>query len=1273
MKDYRSELGKISSAQRQMERKFKVPAAPFAPQPNAPRGGGGGGSRPPVQQRFSAPDMGDGFTIEKGVLANLATNMVEGLFNQITGAVGKAVNYVKGALQERINDEMGDIQSAGGILSIGKERNIAWADTYKEAMGIQTKLNAEMANLAASLPGDTQDYVNNMKQVTDTTMKITLQNGPAMIQAMKGFNSSVVTQKDAYIEATKQLAKYTTLGSLGSTGGIPITALAEQILNADKVNITSMKRTFSQLQKNPLLSGALEKFEGEMNKASAGSADRYKAMIKAFEQAFPAEVLDAMTNSADGIIQGLKSGLLNPDTGLLGLGRKIKISFAGLNRSLGPLQEDLSVFDMFLGVFKAFGMVVTPIVSELPRIIEPFQSLLNPLKQFYVIAENTIGNFKTATAKFQGMNLDFAAFRGSLSAIGQLAKAFGGDKNKIDALDKILLSGKLDFGAALKQAFDALFSSDALKKFGQAIGESLSGFLSMLANMAKTGGELSNQSGLIGGFLEGWRKNGGTEALLTIVKEIIGVVVKAVVAAGFEIATTDPISAAVVATLFIAPLRAKMLDFLKMFFTQTAGNIGTGLARGASGLQGPMQSAAGSQAMGAGARVRNSFRGTPAGKMGTRIQKFTSNRMPAAMDMVGGVGRRAAGLGRGVGRIASMGGTLGGGATALTAVTGALDSVSKVGEIDKQRKELDKERTEAQKAGDYEKVAEIGKQQAELAKQKQQETSSGIGGTVGAVAGGALGAAIAGPIGAMIGSQLGQTLGNTFGPAIGNWWNSSALPALTGLWNTVTSAFTKGWNSLTSFFGGLWSGFQGWLSGVINGIAATFNNVKTAIVGAFTNLQGFFSNLPNLIGSGLRLVFAPQLAVLNIISGAVRSAVGFLGNLKWPSWLGGGGGQAPAPNRPTTRPTPGGTSNTGPGPNRSPQTNVRGGRRFDGKPHPTMPLQQAISSEMRNKPSGSHLVIANSSETVIPAAGGYGTQELFATLQKGFANTKNTFESISQGVNINRQDMMAGFRQSEQKGTERANATNGRIDKYQQTTTNQITGISQNVTALAAQVKQMSSMGLMGGMGGVGPGGGGGGMMGGAGTGTGKGYGGGGGKIAGALGRFIKQTGGAPGSIHEHPEHGGVKGKHSPNSYHYQGRAIDIGAYANEQAGVMSRIAQFNAKMGVKPVEWLHAKNEPRGHSDHVHVAYAFGQGNPALFSSKQAAEKFERSMVPSSVRVGSITGNSAEGFGGAPITINSPITINQQPGQDADQLAMIVAQKIGEAVADARAASILV
>jgi hypothetical protein len=577
--------------------------------------------------------------------------------------------------------------------------------------------------------------------------------------------------------------------------------------------------------------------------------------------------------------------------------------------------------------------------------------------------------------------------------------------------------------------------------------------------------------------------------------------------------------------------------------------------------------------------------------------------------------------------------------------------MSKIGELDTQIESINEMMTSAANIGDVETIAQLQKEKAEVQKQKGEEVASGVGGTVGAVAGGALGAAIAGPIGAMIGSQLGQMIGTTFGPAIGKWWNSTAWPALQGLWKNLSSAFLAVPQAIRGFF--------------TQTIPKVFNDVVNKISGAFAKFDAMFGGLPGKILGALQTVFTPWTTILSLIKAGIERMAGFLGNLKWPSWLGGNDDKdkKPKPPKPTTRPTPGTTGNLGPGP-RSNTGGARGGRAYDGKGSRKMPLGSAISSEMRNKPAGSHLVIANSSETVIPAAGGYGTKELFATLQQGFANTKTTFERISQGVNINRQDMVAGFKQSEQKDTERANATNGRIDKYQQTTLSRITGISQNVAALAAQVKQMSSFGAMGG--GIAGGAGGGGGMG-----TGSGYGSGGSKIAGALGTYIKQTGGAPGSIHEHPQHGGVKGKHSPNSYHYQGRAIDIGAYANEQAGVMARIAQFNAKNNVKPVEWLHAKNAG-GHNDHVHVAYAFGQGNPALFSSKQAAQKFEKSMVPSSVRVGSITGNSAEGFGGS-TTVNNNITIQQQPGQNAEDLAMIVAQKIGEAVADARAASILV
>jgi hypothetical protein len=126
----------------------------------------------------------------------------------------------------------------------------------------------------------------------------------------------------------------------------------------------------------------------------------------------------------------------------------------------------------------------------------------------------------------------------------------------------------------------------------------------------------------------------------------------------------------------------------------------------------------------------------------------------------------------------------------------------------------------------------------------------------------------------------------------------------------------------------------------------------------------------------------------------------------------------------------------------------------------------------------------------------------------------------------------------------------------------------------------------------------------------GAGYGGGGVALAGMLGNWMKSTGGAPGSIWEHPWHGGVKGKHADGSLHYSGRAIDIGAYAHEQGPVLARIAQFNKAMGLTPTQLFHAGNDPKGHSDHVHVAYAGGLGNPILAPTRAMARQIDANAL---------------------------------------------------------------
>ena len=111
----------------------------------------------------------------------------------------------------------------------------------------------------------------------------------------------------------------------------------------------------------------------------------------------------------------------------------------------------------------------------------------------------------------------------------------------------------------------------------------------------------------------------------------------------------------------------------------------------------------------------------------------------------------------------------------------------------------------------------------------------------------------------------------------------------------------------------------------------------------------------------------------------------------------------------------------------------------------------------------------------------------------------------------------------------------------------------------------------------------------------------------------------------------------------------------------------FGIKNGQKVPPYARA-----AHYNHVHVAYALGAGMPAFFSSQTAARNWERKATLGNVRVSSITSNSSEGFGGA-VTVNAPITIHQQPGQNSEQLAALVAAELAAAIKQARSSSMYV
>jgi hypothetical protein len=1234
LRTFRGELGRVNRAYRaggsRLMRQAAAPPTPPAP-PSAP-----------ARSRSSGYSGAVGGAVAGSVLGSqiadtLTGSIVKG-FQIGVSIMERPFQYFANALGERIKDEMSDIKAAGGYFSIAKRQEQPFVKTFDQALEFTQKNNAVLAKLAASLPGSTQDYIEVSKRIGDSVARTVMADKGAAVAyanelrrqfptmyggALQG--TGTAAQQGAITTLLGELTKKTVLagqggrsGAGGAIGPYGLPGLTERMLSQDQVSMGQFQR-YSAIFSDPMIMDALQREIPKINATAKNSIDRFKALQKFYDDVLPPEMIEKYRRSIAGLQEAFNTAILGPETGLFGLGRKMK----GLGRKMNDFGQyvdnlgnvvsdinmaatvDLSLFDMLRDILANTAQVLMPIIENITMLWDPLKTIgLSMVDARHITGQflKSFNQYKEgielyAKSLSKGMGaklLETKDLRASFAAIANLFKQLGVfDTATFKDVSKQILDPNANLGKILQGLMDKFLNSDVAFKIGEFIGTLVGTVLSEIAKAMGFVTGLATGGPLAQGLMKGFENAGGSAAFASIIQNTFALLGKLLL----DVVKAAPLQTAVFGALMLLP--AAISGLISAAITGATAKIGSKVA------------AAGG--VGAAAKKVVSPQLAKASKAGMAIPGVKGAAALATKGKMAGIGVAAAGI------------------VKLATVSPKL---MKVGESV----------TKLAKAAPGLNILFAGLDFA-LGKMSGESTAQAAGGAGGGLAGGLIGAAIGTAmapgigtaIGSVLGTLIGDWLGTNLGKEIGKFFSDPVgnlraaidsskkglsqseaslkqwfweLPGKFGAWTIEFETRTnQSWSSLGLRFDYWRSQFSNWIS---NWSSKTTSDTNSKLSEFSTKMKSLFRD--GIDWNGMATTMSA--AVINWLKNVQNNVQGFLSNAQnWLNQFNQGrenarriqdsqsvGGRLPSYDEMFVMPPKKG----------APAPKWKGG------------LGDAVRSELKNKPPGSNLVIANSSETVIPAAGGYGMVDFVNVLRSGFNTMVATYKATQQ----KQESVLSSIR-------------NTLVSNQQQTNTR------------LQKLETKFSTPTMGGLGG--------------------------GSIGGGVDSFtgMAQKYGLQMTSGYRP---GDPGWHGAN------RARD---YSNGTGPTpqMMQFAQFLASnYGAKLKELIYTplgfsiKNGQKvppyataGHYNHVHVAYATGYGMP--FTNAMEAMRFERSMTPGSVKVGSITGNSAEGFGGGGTTINGGInvTVNGSGVNDADELASIVALKIGDAVAQARSASVFV
>jgi len=581
--NYKKEVGQAGGAQRKA---FKgVPrggvTAPRIPKVGATGQGGGesggGGGLGGVGAGFLAAGMTIGNQFGSMIMQGMSR-----AFDAYKNILLKPFKFLMSGIQERIDDEMDDIKTAGGLFSISKRSTNPFISSFAEAESLTKETNRYLAELAGALPGDTQQYIGISRQISDgiyqilsndkegslkLAQKIASENGRTLnFENMSGSKAIQAAGK----ELVGEMTKLTVLGSLGQKqGAMGLPQLIEQMMSQDQVSSGQFKR-YAAIFRDPLIKGALERNIPAINAAGKNTAERLEALRATLNEVVTPELVRRYQRSTAGVIEEMKTIFLNPEVGMLGLGkplqqtarsfnqfgeelftltREIKIGGKTLEKGSNitarqlkgttyalkdvatAANENLAIFDYIRDIFGNLAIVMGPIISAAASMFTGFEDLGEVLGSVREFTMKLQSNFEQYRVGLESLNKDFGNTTGLRAALATINNLFA-NLGIISDTEFLTNAGNIEdvnfkaFGEMISDMVTTFLESKAAVQLGKVIGEVIGTILASFAQIIEDISNPDKVENLFTGFMEGFEGAGGKKAMKTIMGALVDAIVK---------------------------------------------------------------------------------------------------------------------------------------------------------------------------------------------------------------------------------------------------------------------------------------------------------------------------------------------------------------------------------------------------------------------------------------------------------------------------------------------------------------------------------------------------------------------------------------------------------------------------------------------------------------------------------------------------------------------------------------------------------------------------